>query len=412
MDSNYQAPAELRRYQAIALAVGVLGMVALVAGGFASGREQAFRSYLIGYVFWIGVSVGSLGLLLLQYVTGGFWGVAGRRILEASTRVLLPMAVLFIPIVLGIKDIFIWAHPEVVEKNQVLKDKVAYLNVNFFILRAVIFFAIWGFLAFMLNRWSRRQDQQGDHGLALWMSRFSGPGLVVYCLVVSFAVFDWVMSLDPFWYSTIFGLIFIANWALTCLAFTIAVMSWLSRRPPMDEFYGPPHFHDLGKLMLAVVMLWAYFTFSQFLLIWSANLPEETRWYITRMMNGWGWVGLIVVILHFALPFLLLLNRNLKKNSRTLVMVAVWLLIMRVVDLYWLMAPARDLFNGEKAISHFRLSWMDVAAPIALGGLWLAYFFWQLAARPLLPVNDPHFAQAVAHGKKGYHEHLIDFSEG
>jgi hypothetical protein len=410
MDSNYRAPAELRRFQALALAVGVVGVVILVAGGFFN-PTQAFRSYLLGYVFWVGLSIGSLGLLLLQYVTGGFWGVPSRRILEASTRVLLPMAVLFIVIIAGMKYLYIWADPAIADGDKIIQAKKAYLNPGFFIVRTAIYFLLWGFMAYMLNKWSRKQDEQGDHGLALWMSRFSGPCLVFFCLIVSFAAFDWVMSLDPHWYSTIFGLIFLVNWALTCLGFTIAIMTWLSNRAPMNDFYGPPHFHDLGKLLLAVTMLWAYFSFSQFLLIWSANLPEETIWYITRMSNGWGYVGLIVVILHFALPFLLLLNRNLKKHSRTLVWVAVWLLLMRFVDLFWLIGPTAGLRDGH-GLPHFNLNWMDFVAPFAVGGLWLAYFFWQLAARPLVPVNDPHFAAAVAHGLKGEHEHLIDFSEG
>lgn len=411
ISTNYTAPAELKRFQAIALVVGVLGVIGLVVGGLTH-HEQAFRAFLLGYIFWVGLSVGSLGLLLLQYVTGGFWGVASRRILEASTRTLLPMAALFVVIIVGLKDIYLWADPELAKTDKVLEWKQPFLNPKFFILRAAVYFLIWGVITYFLSKWSRKQDQQGDNGLALWFSRFSGPSLVIFCLVTSFAAIDWIMSLDPHWYSTIFGLIFLVSWTLTSLAFTIAIMSWLAGRAPMNDFYGAPHFHDLGKLMLAVVMLWAYFSFSQFLLIWSANLPEETKWYITRMSNGWGIVGFIVLILHFALPFLLLLNRNLKKNSRTLVIVAGWLLLMRFVDLYWLIGPTAGLRSEGHGLPHFTLNWMDVVAPLAVGGLWLTYFFWQLASRPLLPENDPHFAQSVAHGKKGDHEHMIEFSEG
>lgn len=414
MDATFKAPAELRRYQALALALGVLGAIALVAGGLVGHNPgQMFRSFMIGYIFWIGVSVGSLGLLCLQYVTGGFWGIAGRRIFEASSRGLLPMAILFPVIVVGMKYIYLWAVPGIIGVDDIIRKKSAYLNREGFILRAVAYFAIWGLIAYLFSKWSRKQDEQGDHGLALWMSRFGGPALIFLILAVSFAAIDWVLSLDPHWSSTIFGLIFVANWGLTALAFTIAIMAWLVGRAPMKDFYGAPHFHDLGKLMLALTMLWAYFSFSQFILVWSANLPEETGWYITRMSNGWGFVGAAVLILHFAIPFLILLNRNIKKKPHILVLVAVWLLVMRVVDLFWLIAPTYSFMSpGEHPTSVFHLSWMDLAAPIAVGGLWMAHFFWTLSSRPLLPVNDPNFARSEAHGKKGDHEHLIEFSEG
>jgi hypothetical protein len=413
MDSIYKAPAELRRYQAFALAIGVVGVVLLIVGNLVGHNPgQMYRSFMIGYIFWIGVSVGSLGLLCLQYVTGGHWGIPSRRILEASSRGLLPMAILFPVIVFGLKRIYLWANLAAVDTDKILQKKQAYLNPEGFILRAIAYFAVWGLMAYLFSKWSRKQDEQGDHGLAHWMSRFGGPALNFLILAVSFAAIDWVLSLDPHWSSTIFGLIFVANWGLTALAFTIAVMAWLSGRAPMNDFYGAPHFHDLGKLMLALTMLWAYFSFSQFILVWSANLPEETGWYITRMSNGWGFVGAAVVILHFALPFLLLLNRNLKKKPHTLVLVAGWLLIMRVVDLFWLIAPTYSFMNGGHTTSVFQISWMDVVAPIAVGGLWMAYFCWTLGSRPLLPVNDPNFSRCEAHGQKGDHEHLIEFSEG
>lgn len=413
MDATYKAPAELRRYQAFALAIGVLGMILLVVGGLAGHNTgQMFRSFMIGYIFWIGVSVGSLGLLCLQYVTGGFWGVAGRRIMEASSRGLIPMAILFPVVVFGMKHIYRWADKAAAAADPIIVKKQAYLNPEDFLVRAVAYFAIWGLIAYLFSKWSRKQDAQGDHGLALKMSRFGGPALIFLILAVSFAAIDWVLSMDPHWSSTIFGLIFVASWGLSALAFTIAVMAWLSGRAPLNHFYGAPHFHDLGKLMLALTMLWAYFSFSQFILVWSANLPEETGWFITRMSNGWGFVGAAVVILHFAIPFLILLNRNFKKKPYKLVLVAVWLLLMRIVDLFWLIAPTYSFMTPGHATSVFHLSWMDFVAPIAVGGLWLAFFCWTLASRPLLPVNDPNFARSEAHGKKGDHEHLIEFSEG
>ena len=221
------------------------------------------------------------------------------------------------------------------------------------------------------------------------MKMLSGPGLVLFVLTTTFASVDWVMSLDPEWYSTMFGFLFVASWALTAMAFVIATMSLLANRAPMAGVVKASHFHDLGKLLLALVMLWAYFAFSQYLIIWSGNLPEETTWYIRRTRGGWGWIAIAVIVLHFALPFLLLLSRDLKRNARKLAMLAAFLLFMRLVDLFWLIEPE---FNRH----HFHLSWMDVVAPLGIGGIWLAAFAWQLQQRPLVPLNDPQLESVLA----------------
>jgi hypothetical protein len=387
MRASYQAPASLKRWQQWALIVGVV-FTALLIIGFVLDRQQFFHSYLFAFSFWAGISVGSLALLMLQHMTGGGWGLVIRRVLESATQTLPLVALLFIPIVAGARWIYIWTHPEEVQKHAALQVKAEYLSLPFFTVRAVICFAVWIVLAYLLNRWSRLQDQTADRQYTKKMRVLSGPGMVLLVFTVTFASIDWFMSLDPLWYSTIFGFIFVGAWALSALAFVIAVMACLVREEPMESFVAQLHFHDLGKLLLALVMLWTYFSFSQYLIIWSADLPEETRWYLPRTHGGWGLIALLVVLFHFAFPFLFLLSRSFKRNARKLVVVAVLILVMRLFDLFWTIAPT---WTHE----HFHFSWMDVVAPIAMGGLWLTMFCWALTRRPLVPINDPQYESVV-----------------
>lgn len=379
----YNAPAEVGRWQQRALIVGAVFM-ALWLVGFFLNRTQFFRSYLFAFSFWAGISVGSLALLMLQHMTGGGWGLVIRRVLEAATRTLPLVLLLFVPIVLGAQHIYSWTHQEEIAKHPVLVEKSKYLNLSFFTGRAAIYFAIWLGLTFFLNRWSLQQDRTADRLYTKRMRVLSGPGMVLLIFTVTFASIDWFMSLDPEWSSTIYGFVFVAAWALSALAFTIAVMAALSRHEPMNETVAQLHFHDLGKLLLALVMLWTYFAFSQFLIIWSGNLPEEIRWYLPRTRGAWGAIALAVVVLHFAFPFLFLLSRSFKRHANKLVIVAVLILLMRLVDLYWVITPN---FTGE----HFGFNWMDLVAPIGMGGLWLATFAWALKQRALIPINDPTY---------------------
>src|SRR6185312_28636 len=398
--SAYNAPVEVSRLQRAALIVGVIGLVVLGIG-LVVDRSQFWRSYLTGYLFWLGVAVGSLALLMLQHLTGGGWGMVIRRVLEASTRTLPLMFVLFLPILLGLHSIYEWTHQEVIDAHPVLKEKARlYLNPTFFSIRAILIFAIWIALAFFLNRWSLEQDASASRQVTKKMQMLSGPGLVLFVTTVTFAAIDWVMSLDPEWSSTIFGLLFVAAWALSALAFTVANLAWLTKREPMAHVVAPLHFHDLGKLLLALVMLWAYFSYSQYLIIWSGNLPEEITWYLPRTRGAWGGIALAVVLLHFALPFLFLLSRKFKRDPHKLVLVAVLILVMRYVDLLWVIVPN---FSREG----FQVSWMDFASPVGFGGVWLAFFFWQLSRRPLMPTNDPQLPSvlAQAHG----HQHSDEF---
>jgi len=388
MSSAYTAPLFVRRWQQLGLIAGVVFLMILAAGAFLD-RPQFFRSYLYGFTFWVGISVGSLALLMLQHLTGGGWGLVIRRVLEAATRTLPLMLLLFVPIVIGAHWIYPWTNPEKMAKSPALLAKSrGYLNVQFFIVRAAIYFAIWLIVAYFLNRWSLEQDCDASRQFTKRMQVLSGPGMVLFVFTVTFASIDWLMSLNPEWSSTIYGFIFVAAWSLSALAFVIAVMAVLAKHEPMNQVVAQLHFHDLGKLLLALVMLWAYFAFSQFLIIWSGNLPEEISWYLPRTRGGWGAIALTVVILHFALPFLFLLSRSLKRDASKLVIVAGLILVMRLIDLLWMIAPE---FTGE----HFHISWMDVVAPIAIGGLWLAAFAWQLSKRALIPINDPQYESVL-----------------
>ncbi len=401
---TYAAPREIGRYQQLALIVGAGFLLFLIVGAFfptiGGGFDQFFRSYLVGYVFWVGVTLGCLGLLMLQHLTGGAWGISIRRVLEAGTRTLPLMLLFFLPIaILGLSHLYEWMHINDITEpavRKILEKKKPYLNPTFFLIRTALYFAIWMGLMFFLNKWSAEQDRTAERQYSRKMQALSGPGIILFVLTVTFASVDWVMSLNPEWFSTIYGLLYVAGWVLSAFSFVIAVMVYLATRRPLEGVVQAPHFHDMGKLLLAFVMLWAYFSFSQFLIIWSGNIPEETKWYLHRLRGGWGWVGIGLVILHFALPFVLLLSRDLKRNARRLATIAGLIFVMRMIDVFWLVAPE---FNR----AHFRLSWMDVAAPIAIGGLWLAFFIWQLSLRPLLPFNDPNFEEAVEHGRRKGH---------
>ena len=388
---NTDVPA-LARLQQRALIVGVLGLAAGAVGAVLN-PDQFFRSWLIGFLFCLGLSLGPLALLMLQHMSGGQWGLVGRRVFEAASRNLPFVALLFIPILFGLPRLFEWARPEAVQADHILQIKAPYLNVPFFIARAVLYFVLWIGGAWLLNKWSAAQDRGEIATTPADSRRFrvvSAPGLIVYVLTLTFASTDWVMSLDPHWYSTIFGFIFVAGQGLTGFALVIVVLSALTDTEPYATFLNKRHFLDLGKLLLAFVMLWAYFSFSQFLIIWSGNLPEEITFFTERLEGGWQWVSLAILLGHFALPFVLLLSRDLKRRPRLLAQVALVILVFRFVDLMWLVEP---MFGHEG----FPLHWMNLAVPAGLTGVWLFLFARQLRSRPLLPLNDPFFKEAFAH---------------
>lgn len=383
--------AEMRGWRTRALLVGAVAMAICIAGGFFN-SDQFYRSYIWCYMFFIGVPLGATALLMLQYLTGGAWGMVIRRPCEAAGRTLPLLLILFIPIVVGMPHLYQWSHPEIVAHDPVLQHKQIYLNVPFFLIRAGLYFVGWILISRLLYKWSGDLDR-GDTRAAGRLAAISGPGLIFYGFSVTFMAIDWILSINPHWFSTIFGMLFIAGEGLAALAFLICVLVILSSREPLSEVLTHRHLHDVGKLLLAFVMVWAYFSFSQLLVIWSGNLPEEIPWYLNRFAGGWQYIGVALVLLHFALPFALLLSRDLKRNFRLLSAVAVGVLVMRFVDLYWMVAP--DFHQGK-----FFVSWVDFLMPFALGGLWLAAYLWQLELRPLMPVGDPHLEEALEHGRE------------
>jgi hypothetical protein len=383
---------DLRRWRSVALPVGIVG-AGLSAIGFFVSPFQFYRSYLWSYLFVLALALGPLAWLMLQYLTGGAWGMVIRRTCEAALRTMPLVALMFLPIVIGIRNLYDWSHADKVAASLVLQHKHPYLNVPFFLLRAAFYFGGWLFLSWYYNRVSYREDTEGHDAVHGSMSALAGPGIIFWGFTTTFMSIDWILSIHPEWFSTMFGLLFIAGEGLTGMAFLITVMVLLSRRRPMSQVLTPAHLHDLGKLLLAMVMVWAYFSFSQFLIIWAGNLPEEIPWYLWRINGGWGIVAMALVVGHFALPFALLLSRDLKRNFKLLASIAVFILCMRLVDLYWVVAP-------EFRKQSFGVSWMDFTIPLGLIGIWLAYFLTQLEKRPLMPVNNPHLEEALQHGRE------------
>jgi len=384
-----------------ALIVGAVGLV-LCALGFFLDRGHFFRAWLISFWLFLGISLGSLAFVMIQHLTGGQWGVF-RRVFEASSRVLPLLAILGLPILLGVQDLYPWAHPDLVAKDEILRHRALYLNTGFFVVRYVIYFAVWIGFATLLNNLSAKQDD-GDVSVNIRLQRLSGAGLVAYAIAVMFAGIDWIMVLNPHWYSTLFGFLSMGGHGLEALSFTIIVSAFLVKREPFLGFLKPHHFHDLGKLSLAFVMLYAYFNFSQYLLTYAANLVEEVPYMMARVQHGWQFLAIFLVVFHFILPFLFLLNRDLKRRPHRILWLAAWILFARWADIVMLVSPefastGQNLhFVGEEAESHFFLHWLDLAAPLAIGGLWLWMFFTQLAKRPLLPIGDPYLYESLQQG--------------
>jgi hypothetical protein len=408
VDTNYTAPPSVERLGQRALVVGIIALVLCVLGAFVN-LAGFWRAYLVGYVFWTGVSVGSLAIIMLHHLSGGGWGVVIRRPLEAASRTLPVMFVLFIPIAVATltHSLYPWTVPEVAAEH-VVKHKEVYLNIPFFFARTVFYFAMWFMLAYFLSKWSLQQDATPDprerRKLKDKLQNMSGPGILLFGLTVTFAAVDWVMSLEPEWFSTIYGLLIMVGWGLTALAFSIVITVMMSRTERLEHVYQARHLHDHGKLLLAFVMIWAYFSFSQFLIIWSGNLPEEIPWYMRRLFGGWGYVAFALVLFHFALPFVLLLSRDLKRNWRRLIWVAVLVLFMRIVDLFWTIAPsalampqhgAAAGHANDGGLANIVAYFLNFVTPVFIGGIWLWWYARELRSRPILPLGDEGLANAL-----------------
>ncbi len=388
---DFTAPAIVPALQRRALLIGVVFAIAAVIG-FIVEPQQAMHSYLLAFMFCIGPTLGAMALLMVWHLTGGDWGVGVRRIWEAAVGTLPMLAAAFVPIVIGAYRHmnYPWANPEELKRNEHMAHQASrYLNPNLFLVRGILFFVAWGVMAYLLLAWSEAQDRPPERAPDKRFQALSAVGIIVYGWTLTFAVVDWVMSLTPEFTSTIYGLIFMVGQALLALCLAVIVGHMLKAHEPMAKVLTASNFHDYGKLTLTFVMLWAYFSFSQWLIVWSGNLPEEIHWFADRIRGDWRALGLVLIVGHFAIPFALLLSRGLKQSSRKLMWIAVWLVAMRYLDLYWNIAP-----NFSRTKLHF--SWLDAVIPIAMSAFWLAYFFHNLKRRPLVALHDPHLTALLA----------------
>lgn len=371
------------------LIVGLVFSLGAIALAFTR-PEEFYRGYLLGYMDWLGVTLGSMAIVMIRHLTGGGWGTVIRRVLGATMRTLPIMAILFIPIIIAVlqHQMYPWLKPlealadphvkEHLEKHGFIKG--AYLNASGFITRAIIYIAIWNLLCFLLSMWSKQTDKLNAPDNTQKFKAVAGPGLILYAFTISFAAIDWVMSLDPSWISTIFGLIILAGELLSAICFAIVVERILVDYKPMSEMLRPDFVHDHGKWTLTFIMLWAYFSFSQWLIIWAGNLPNEITFYLKRIQGGWGYVAVFLALFHFCVPFVILLSRPFKRNIRKLVWLAVWLLCMRFIDLFWIIEPNFS--------THFTVTIADIVVPTAIGCIWFFFFCRNLASLPLLPAYD------------------------
>jgi hypothetical protein len=381
---DLSAPPVVKTIQGRSLLVGLIFAALSAIVGFAR-PDEFFRAYLLGFMAWLGVTLGSMAILMIRHLTGGGWGMVIRRILGAAMRCIPLVTLLFVPILFGLPRLYVWARPldSIADphlRQHLLEITATYLSVHGFILRAVLYFAIWNLLSALLTMWSKQQDRPGVRDNTTRFKAVSGPGLILYAFTIGFAAIDWMMSIDPSWISTIYGLLVLIGEVLSAMCFAVVVERILVNYKPMSELLRPDFVQDHGKWMLTFIMVWAYFGFSQWLIIWAGNLPDEISWYMARLSGGWAYVGLVLVLFHFAVPFVFLLSRPFKRDIRRLVWLAAGLMVMGLVDLFWMIEPSFS--------DHFQVTLADVVVPVALGGFWLAYFFRNLGARPLVPAYD------------------------
>jgi hypothetical protein len=373
----------------IFLIVGVLGLV-LSGIGYAVNHAQFYHSWLVAFAFWASVGIGGYFLTLIHHLTGAVWSVVIRRLPETFMAILPFMLILFIPIIFGMHDLYHWTHQDAVAHDHLLQEKAPYLNTPFFIIRTVLFFAIWTLFGRLLYKYSIQNDVNGDAGLLAKSKKISPIAVILFAFTVSFASFDWLMSLDPHWYSTIFGVYYFAGSIMATYAFVTLFVLFFEKIGPLQGLISKEHYHDLGKLTFTFTIFWAYMAFSQYFLIWYANIPEETIWFLHRWEGSWKGVSVLLAVGHFVVPFIIMLIRALKRSALALIIFAGWMLLMHWVDMYWLVLP-----NLHHHGAHF--SWIDVAAMLGIGGLFLWLFMWQLGKHSLVPINDPNLDQSINH---------------
>ncbi len=399
MNTDSHPTAAISRSQRFAFAIGLLGLAGGAAGALTGSAERFFQSYLVAYLFWLGLTLGSLAFLMIHFLTGGRWGLTIRRVNEASASTIGLMAVLFLPLLFNLPGLYPWARPDLVQADPVLQQKSPYLNPPFFILRAAVYFLAWILLAYALNRLSARWAKSGDPAIKARLQSLGAFGLIVYTLSMSFAAIDWIMSLQPFWNSTVYGLLIILGQLLSGLAFAVLLLNlvpglglgrdWTVRTTPIP-------YKDLGALLLTFVMGWAYLAYFQLLIIWAGNIPHEVRWYTDRIQGGWLAVGVLVAILQFVLPFAGLLSMRVRNNLRLLACLSALLLATSLVNMDWQVIPA---FQP----GHFSLHWLDLLLPLGIGGLWVGVFLFALQRRPALRDDETETLTSVSGPEHALH---------
>ena len=381
----------IARAQFPSLILGVVGLVACLVGWFIK-PEEFYRAYLPSFLFWFEIGAGALAVLMLQYVTGGAWGVMIRRPLGAAARTMPILALFFVPLVIGLPHIYIWANAEQVAHDHLLQLKQPYLNPTAWTIRAAVYFALWILWAWRLRVLSLQFYEDRAPETELKRRKWAAGGLLMIVVTLTLASVDWIMSLEPKWYSSMFGISFTIGCGLAAFAYVTFLLTQLVRTKAMADILKPSHLRDLGNLMLAFVMLWAYTAFSQFLLIWYANIKEETPYYLVRQHGVWGFVAAVLILFHFFLPFFMLLMRAIKDSPRTIAIVTVVLIAMRYIEIYWLTAPAH---YGIR----FYFSWMSLAALVGIGGIWFWFLVRQLKGQTIIPIHETWVDEAIREGR-------------
>jgi hypothetical protein len=366
----------------------LLGAVACAVLG-AGNPRQFFFSWLVSFLFFLSLALGGLFFVLIQYATQGGWGIVVRRIGETIFTTIPLMGALFVPLVFGLHDVYAWSVPGAAEHDALLQWKAPFLNVPFFLIRAVIYFGLWSAIALLYYRASRGQDATGDPAVSARLRLLAGPSIIVLALTQTFASIDWIVSLTPHWYSTMFGVYFFAGSFVGFIALLSVVTTAMRGARLLDTVISPEHMHDVGKFLFAFTCFWAYIAFSQFFLIWYANLPEETVWFKARLEGSWKMVSLLLMAGHFAVPFLFLMGRAVKRRGWTLALGGAWILAMHYVDLYWQVMPTLHADGVHVSV-------LDVAAFLAVGGCFVAAVGWLLRRQPLVPLRDPRLAESLA----------------
>ncbi len=373
----------------MALMIGLAGL-ALSAYGYIADRGQFFYSYLTSFMYWLTIGLGALFFTLIHYLANAKWSIIIKRWSETVMFTLPFMGIMFIPICFGLHDLYEWSHEDVVATDHLLQGKAAYLNVNFFLIRSLGYFVIWGLLTWFIRSKSIEQDQGYSESSMMKVRRVSAFGMIMFALTISFASIDWIMSLSPHWYSTIFGVYMFAGAFVSFLSFTVLAIKYFEGKGILKDIISVEHYHDIGKLMFAFIIFWSYMAFSQYFLIWYAHIPEETFWFLDRWEGTWKQFSMLLMIGHFPIPFLGLIVQNAKRNKFVLPTVAIWIMFIHWVDMYWLILPT---FSPEG----FNLSWMDATTFVGIGGTFIWFVISRYSANSVIPINDPHLGTSIRH---------------